>query len=82
MDEKLIKLISEDSSLCDHWAGGLCYKPEGWRNKKLSKEEEKKLPDCKCKPGEKGILCNDCRPDSVLLDSRPSLFDVSGTDST
>lgn len=76
--EILIKIISKDPSLCDHWSSCKCYYPEGWRNKKVSKGEEDKLPNCVCKPGNTETMCNKCKPDSVLLDSRPSLFKEEG----
>lgn len=72
MDDKLIKIISMDSTLCNNWAAGKCHAPEGWRDKKADKNI---LPDCICKPGNKEILCDKCRPDSVLMESKPSLFE-------
>jgi hypothetical protein len=75
MEDYLLKLISKDSSLCNNWAAGKCYHPEGWRNKNISKEDESSLPDCICKPGNTEVLCDKCVPDTVLLDSRPSLFE-------
>lgn len=72
MDEKLIKIISMDASLCNNWAEGKCHYPDGWRNRKVDIDS---LQDCICKPGNKDILCDKCEPDSVLMDSRPSLFE-------
>jgi len=48
---EIMKIISKDSSLCNNWAGGKCYSPDGFRNSKLTEEQENKLPDCICKPG-------------------------------
>lgn len=73
--EALIKIISENAVLCDNWAAGRCHQPDGWRNTKLSTEQKEKLPDCICKPGNTKILCDKCRPDSVLLDCKPSWFE-------
>jgi len=76
-NDALKKLISKDPSLCNSWAGGMCYYPNGFRNCKMSETEQKKLPDCMCKPGNEKIFCDKCTPDEGLLESRPKLFDVS-----
>lgn len=74
IDEETIRIISGDPPLCDNWASGQCYYPDGFRKCTLTQEEKEKLPDCICKPGNTETICDKCRPDSVLFDSKPSWF--------
>lgn len=71
--QKNIIIISKDPSLCNNWAGGKCYYPNGWRK---SEADERKLPDCKCKP-HGNIMCDKCEPDTVLKESRANYFEES-----
>ena len=72
--ESMVKIISKSSSLCNKWAAGRCYHPSGWRDAKLTDEQVSKLPDCICKPGNTETICENCEPDTVLFECRPSLF--------
>ena len=65
--KEIREIISKDTSLCDHWAGGTCYFPDGFRKH----NKNKSYPECRLN----GEICKKCIPDSVLYDSRPSYYE-------
>ena len=41
--KEIREIISKDTSLCDHWAGGTCYFPDGFRKH----NKNKSYPECR-----------------------------------